>query len=59
MEATDKKYAPWIWIDASNVELARLEAIRHILRTLPYDDKNEALLKPDSSVLKPVHLKKS
>ena len=33
---TDTDHAPWLIIDGNNQHIARLEAIRHILKTIPY-----------------------
>jgi polyphosphate kinase 2 len=35
-ERTNSEYAPWKIIDANNKRHARLEAIKHILKTIPY-----------------------
>lgn len=35
-EVTDTEHAPWKIIDANNKTYARLEAIKHILKTIPY-----------------------
>jgi len=35
-EVTDTGHAPWKIIDANNKRFARLEAIKHILKTIPY-----------------------
>ena len=56
-KSTNTKYAPWVWVDASNVELARLEAIKHILRKVPYADKDESLIKADKKIIKEVSKK--
>lgn len=35
-EVTDTEHAPWKIIDANNKRFARLEAIKHILKVIPY-----------------------
>ncbi|MDR9364294.1 MAG: polyphosphate kinase 2 [Balneolaceae bacterium] len=36
-EVTNSEHAPWRIIDANNKRYARLEAIKHILKTIPYE----------------------
>jgi polyphosphate kinase 2 (PPK2 family) len=36
-EVTDTEHAPWKIINANKKTYARLEAIKHILKTIPYD----------------------
>ena len=40
--ATDTEHAPWTVIKSNDKKRARLEALRHVLWTMPYDGKNEA-----------------
>jgi polyphosphate kinase 2 len=36
-EVTNSEHAPWKIIDANNKRYARIEAIKHILKTIPYE----------------------
>ena len=38
MATSDTKNAPWTVIEANKKTIARLEATRHILKTIPYKD---------------------
>lgn len=40
---TDTKIAPWIIIKANRKTVARIEAIEHLLRIIPYKPKNEEI----------------
>ena len=39
---THTSYSPWVIVKANSKMKARLEAIRHVLNTLPYKGKNES-----------------
>ncbi len=54
---THTSYAPWIIVQANDKKRARLESIRHVLATLPYDGKEEAgtTLHPDPKVVGRFH----
>jgi len=41
---TGTKFAPWKTIKANRKTKARIQAIEHILKEVPYDNKNEGLL---------------
>ncbi len=41
---TNTKYAPWKIIKANKKTKARINAIEHILSTIPYDNKNQELI---------------
>lgn len=43
---TDTELAPWKVIKANRKTKARIEAIEHILDTIPYDDKNIEIINP-------------
>jgi polyphosphate kinase len=42
--ATDTEYAPWTVIKSNDKKRARLEALRHVLHTVPYEGKDEAVV---------------
>lgn len=49
---SNTKIAPWTIIRANKKTRARIEAIEHILSVIPYEDKNEALIKlPKTAVI--------
>ena len=54
---THTSYAPWVIVKANNKLRARLEAIRHVLNTLPYDGKETAKvnLHPDPNIILRFH----
>ena len=56
---THTSYAPWIIVKANSKMKARLEAIRHVLNTLPYKGKEEAnvALHPDPGIVLRFHRK--
>jgi polyphosphate kinase 2 len=42
--ATDTEHAPWTVIKSNDKKRARLEALRSVLWTMPYDDKDESVV---------------
>ncbi len=48
---TDTADAPWTVIKSDDKKRARLSCLRHFLWTLPYPDKNTAILKPDERIV--------
>jgi polyphosphate kinase 2 len=56
---THTSYSPWIIVKANNKMKARLEAIRHVLNTLPYKGKGESKvnLHPDPAIVLRFHRK--
>lgn len=56
---THTSYAPWAIVKANSKMKARLEAIRHVLNTLPYQGKEEAKvnLHPDPGIVLRFHRK--
>lgn len=54
---THTSYAPWVIVKANNKIRARLEAIRHVLNTLPYGGKETAkvTLHPDPNIILRFH----
>ncbi len=56
---THTSYSPWTIVKANSKMKARLEAIRHVLNTLPYKGKEEATvnLHPDPSIVLRFHRK--
>ncbi len=54
---THTTYSPWILIKANNKKVARLEAIRYVLATIPYKGKKKATvsLHSDPNVLTRFH----
>jgi polyphosphate kinase 2 (PPK2 family) len=50
--ATDTEHAPWTVIKSNDKKRARLEAMRYVLCSLPYDDKDEAVVaRPDPLIV--------
>jgi hypothetical protein len=50
--ATDTDHAPWTVIKSNDKKRARLEAMRYVLCSLPYDDKDEAVVaRPDPLIV--------
>ena len=56
---THTSYSPWAIVKANNKMKARLEAIRHVLNTLPYQGKEESKvnLHPDPGIVLRFHRK--
>lgn len=56
---THTSYAPWTIVKANNKMRARVEAIRHVLNTLPYNGKGESQvnLHPDPTIVLRFHRK--
>ena len=56
---THTSYSPWIIVKANSKMKARLEAIRHVLNTLPYKGKGESKvnLHPDPAIVLRFHRK--
>ena len=56
---THTSYSPWAIVKANNKMKARLEAIRHVLNTLPYEGKEESKvnLHPDPEIVLRFHRK--
>lgn len=54
---THTSYSPWIIVKANNKPKARLEAVRHVLNTLPYKGKGESKvnLHPDPAIVLRFH----
>ena len=44
LEATSSEWAPWTVIRANDKYRARLNAIRHVLRAVPYEGRDETLI---------------
>ena len=53
--ATHRTYSPWVIIKGNSKEKARLEAMKYVLRTINYRDKEEIsdLLAPDPTIITP------
>ena len=43
----DTADAPWTVIKSDDKKRARINAIRHLLHSIPYDSKDDAILAPD------------
>jgi hypothetical protein len=43
---TDHKDAPWIIVNSNDKKRARLESIRHVLASIPYDHKDVEVVRP-------------
>lgn len=56
---THTSFSPWIIVKANNKQKARLESIRHVLFTLPYDEKGKKdnFLSPDPNIVMRYHRK--
>ncbi len=56
---THTSYSPWIIVKANNKQRARLESIKYVLSTIPYEGKNEAkiTLFPDPNIVTRYHRK--
>ena len=56
---THTSYSPWVIVKANSKTKARLEAIRHVLSTLPYEGKSETKvnLHPDPGIVLRFHRK--
>ena len=56
---THTSYSPWVIVKANNKMKARLEAIRHVLSSLPYQGKEESKvnLHPDPEIVLRFHRK--
>ena len=54
---THTSYAPWIVVKANTKRTARLESIRHVLSSLPYDGKDDSAtrLNPDPNIVNRFH----
>ncbi len=50
--ATDTGHAPWTVIKSNDKKRARLEALRHVLHSLPFEGKDEAVVgRPDPNIV--------
>jgi hypothetical protein len=50
--ATDTAHAPWTVIKSNDKKRARLEALRHVLYSMPYEGKDEAVVgRPDPNIV--------
>jgi polyphosphate kinase 2 len=50
--ATDTDFAPWTVVKSNDKKRARLEALRHVLFSMPYDGKDEAVVGvPDPNIV--------
>ncbi len=50
--ATDTDHAPWTVIKSNDKKRARLEALRHVLHSSPYEGKDEAVVgRPDPNIV--------
>jgi hypothetical protein len=50
--ATDTEHAPWTVIKSNDKKRARLEALRHVLSTVPFDGKDEDVVgTPDPRIV--------
>jgi polyphosphate kinase 2 len=50
--ATDTDYAPWTVVKSNDKKRARLEALRYVLWSLPYEGKDEAVVgQPDPNIV--------
>jgi polyphosphate kinase 2 (PPK2 family) len=50
--ATDTDYAPWTVVKSNDKKRARVEAMRHVLSLVDYEDKDhEVIGKPDQNVV--------
>ena len=56
---THTSYSPWIIVKANNKQRARLESIKYVLSTIPYEGKNAAkgTLFPDPNIVTRYHRK--
>lgn len=54
---THTSFSPWIIVSANNKMTARLESIRHVLNTFPYNGKEEAKTRiaPDPNIVTRFH----
>lgn len=54
---THTSYSPWILVKANNKQKARLESIRYVLNSLPYDDKDDEAISlyPDPNIVMRFH----
>ena len=48
---TSTKKSPWIVVDMNNKKLGQLNALRYILSTVPYPDKNEEIIIPYKTIV--------
>jgi hypothetical protein len=52
--ATDSAAAPWTIVNSNEKRRARLEAIRHVLRSFEYEHRDDAVAHaPDPRVVRP------
>ncbi len=56
---THTSYSPWIIVKSNDKKSARLESIRYVLSTIPYEGKKEAgtILHPDPDIVQRYHRK--
>ena len=54
---TDTAHAPWTVLKSNDKKRARIAALRHVLHTLDYADKNHDLVgEPDARILGPASI---
>jgi polyphosphate kinase 2 len=46
LQRTDSAHAPWWFVNNNAKRLGRLNVIRHVLSLLPYDKKNDGIVRP-------------
>ena len=52
-DKTNNSFNPWIIVKANNKKKARLESIRYVLNRIPYNGKEDAIIKikPNKSIV--------
>jgi hypothetical protein len=48
---TDTADAPWTIVRSDDKKRARLNAIRHVLHTIPYDGKDKHIVRPPDPLI--------
>lgn len=52
LEATHSEHAPWTVVRSNDKKRARIEVVRHILKSVPYTDRDtSAIGKPDKKII--------
>ncbi len=54
LKKTHTEFAPWVILRSDDKKRVRLEVIKHILRQIDYEGKEDALLAADEKLFKPV-----
>ena len=50
-EKTNTNFNPWVIVKANNKKKARIQSIKYVLNKVPYENKDEKIIKPSRSIV--------